>query len=288
MVGLVVGVVVMAAVAGFVYTTDNGQITSLQSVNSQDQVQNTQLRSNISALNSNVSSLEAQKASLNTQITNLNSNVSSLENQKTALALQTVELSANISILKTQTVALNANLTNLESVRSTLQSQLQASQSNATNLENQLGSVNSQISTIQGQVSQDNNDISTDTNLLSLSTATTEVTSQYVYITSSSQCTDNSLSYVYCYQLTSFSADYAGYILLTASQISPINYLGAWTNIRFSNSVSSGTYSWEDTQAYLFEGSSDSLAIPVLPGTNTVYVYANTTVSATISVTYYS
>jgi cell division protein FtsL len=210
------------------------------------------LSQTISLRNAKISSLNATIATDDAQIANLTGKVSSL---RSTVASD----EAKIAQLTTGYEQANATIASLNGQISTL---------NTT-----IASDEAQISSLQFQVTEL-------TAILNLAQATVEVGPQS-FTTTGNQ------------QVVVFAAQYAGYVVIGMSTASDFSHEGINLDDHFASNVNSPSYSGVDIPAfglfYTFGAASDSIVIPVAPGTVTVYLDTSdaTIQSATLTVTYY-
>lgn len=194
-------------------------------------------------------------ATMQTQVSQLSSQVSTQNSQITKLQSDLTAANASVSSLQTQ-------LTSASTKESSTESSLAAANASISSLQSQLTTANGQVTTLQSQVT----DLQ---NVNNLSQSTIEASSYTVSQSAGSETV-----------VSSFTATYPGYILVTGSSTSSTGY------IRVVDSYSSY---YPSSTRYTF-GTGTNLIIPVLPGT--VYVYfgnedASGTPTGYISATYY-
>jgi uncharacterized protein YlxW (UPF0749 family) len=211
----------------------------------------------ISQRNLTITTQQVESVSLNSQIT-------SLENGLTTASSTIASLQGQLSSTQSQLTSANAQILSLGNDLSAGKSQIANLQSQVSSYQNQVFSYQTQIATLQSQQSQ-NNELQ---NIVNLAAYAAEASSVPV-----SQAAGQMS------QVTSFTANYAGYIVVSGSSSSGSGY------VRVTDTYSSYPY---NSYNYPFS-TSGSVFVPVLPGTITVY-YGNNdaaAVTATISVMYY-
>ena len=93
--------------------------------------------------------------------------------------------------------------------------------------------------------------------------------------------------------MVSFTANYAGYVLVSVSSASDYTNEGISVQVTYGSNVNSPNYGYIlmplEGYYYVFGSVPDAMPIPVTPGTITVYLgTADTSAqTATLSVTYY-
>jgi uncharacterized protein YlxW (UPF0749 family) len=208
----------------------------------------------ISQRNLTIAAQKIESVSLNSQIT-------SLENGLTTASSTIASLQGQLSSTQSQLTSANAQILSLGNDLSAGKSQIANLQSQVSSYQNQASSYQNQVATLQSQ----NNDLQ---NIVNLAAYAAQASSVPI-----SQAAGQMSP------VTSFTANYAGYIVVSGSSSSGSGY------VRVTDTYSSYPY---NSYNYSFS-TSGSVFVPVLPGTITVY-YGNTdaaAVTATISVMYY-
>ena len=208
----------------------------------------------ISQRNLTIATQQAESVSLNSQIT-------SLENGLTTASSTIASLQGQLSSTQSQLTSANAQILSLGNDLSAGKSQIANLQSQVSSYQNQASSYQNQVATLQSQ----NNDLQ---NIVNLAAYAAQASSVPI-----SQAAGQMSP------VTSFTANYAGYIVVSGSSSSGSGY------VRVTDTYSSYPY---NSYNYPFS-TSGSVIVPVLPGTITVY-YGNNdaaAVTATISVMYY-
>jgi hypothetical protein len=201
----------------------------------------------ISQRNLTIATQQAESVSLNSQITSASSTIASLQGQ--------------LSSAQSQLTSVNAQILSLGNDLSAGKSQIVSLQSQVSSYQNQATSYQNQVTTLQSQ----NNDLQ---NIVNLAAYAVEASSVPI-----SQAAGQMSP------VTSFTVNYAGYIVVSGSSSSGSGY------VRVTDTYSSYPY---NSYNYSFS-TGGSVFVPVLPGTITVY-YGNNdaaAVTATISVMYY-
>lgn len=188
----------------------------------------------------------------------------------------------------------NTKIANLSSTISSLQSQVAAdqakidsltakyTQANQTiaSLNTQISTLNSQIATLQAQVTGLQAQVASLQGIIGLTQTTQELAS--TPFTFSGQAT-----------AITFTAAYAGYVLVSVSAASDYPNEGAQATIVFASSIHSPVYSSITIPFsgffYPFSKVPDTLIFPVVPGTVTVTLVTSdpTSQTATLAVVYY-
>jgi uncharacterized protein YlxW (UPF0749 family) len=208
----------------------------------------------ISQRNLTIAAQKVESVSLNSQIT-------SLENGLTTASSTIASLQGQLSSTQSQLTSANAQILSLGNDLSAGKSQIANLQSQVSSYQNQASSYQNQVATLQSQ----NNDLQ---NIVNLAAYAAQASSVPI-----SQAAGQMSP------VTSFTANYAGYIVVSGSSSSGSGY------VRVTDTYSSYPY---NSYNYPFS-TSGSVFVPVLPGTITVY-YGNNdaaAVTATISVMYY-
>ncbi len=191
----------------------------------------------------------------------LNSHITSLENGLTTASSTIASLQGQLSSTQSQLTSANAQILSLGNDLSAGKSQIANLQSQVSSYQNQASSYQNQVVTLQSQ----NNDLQ---NIVNLAAYAAQASSVPI-----SQAAGQMSP------VTSFTVNYAGYIVVSGSSSSASGY------VRVTDTYSSYPY---NSYNYPFS-TSGSVFVPVLPGTITVY-YGNNdaaAVTATISVMYY-
>ena len=214
----------------------------------------------ISSLNSTISVRNARISSLNATIASDKDRIANLTGTVANLRSTVASDEAKIAQLNTGYAHANATITTLNAQIATLNVSIAVDEAMITNLQTQVTDL---------------------TATLNLSKSTVEVGPQ------SFQTTGHQ-------QVAAFTALYAGYVVITSSAASDFSHEGTDVNIAFANNVYSPSYSGIDIPAsglfYVFGSATDSIVVPIAPGTVTVYLDTSdlTSQSATLTVTYYS
>lgn len=247
---LVVVVVVFAGLSGYLFISNSNLQGNLSSANSQV----TSLQTSVTSLNSQISSLSSQNQMLNNNVTSLTEQKLSLDNQITSL---------------------DQNISSLEQQRTSLESELSIARNNASSLQTQLNQVDSQITSLQNQVSTLNK-------IVNLQSAIVEVHAQGFTTGAFGNAS-----------VVTFTANYSGYVVVSDLLASDYANEGVATYQQFSSSIPNSYYNAIYVPSfgifYTFGSIISNIAIPVSPGTITVYLEtADTTPqNATLTVTYY-
>jgi hypothetical protein len=202
------------------------------------------------------------------QISTKNSQISGLNARVLVLETQVVSDNAQINALLAQvgTSGQTGNNQALQLQVNSLKDQLVAANSEITSLQNQVKEAAAQTSSLQTQLTAANARLSSFQNL---SESTTPANAVLINQPAAQEVS-----------VTTFSAAYAGYVMVTAS-----NYISG-SYIRVTDSY--GSYPLNDYNYYL--NSNGSVIVPVLPGFIGVYIGNNSFIgggTATITVKYY-
>ena len=218
----------------------------------------------ISQRNLTIAAQKVESVSLNSQIT-------SLENGLTTASSTMASLQGQLSSTQSQLTSANAQILSLGN-------DLSAGKSQIANLQSQVSSYQNQVVTLQNQASQAFSYQSQVATLQSQNTDLQNIVNLAAYAAEASSFPISQAAGQMS-PVTSFTANYAGYIVVSGSSSSGSGY------VRVTDTYSSYPY---NSYNYPFS-TSGSVFVPVLPGTITVY-YGNTdaaAVTATISVMYY-
>jgi chaperonin cofactor prefoldin len=216
------------------------------------------------------------------EISSLNQTAASQSSQLGVQAQQIASDNAKISSDTSEITNLTSTVSSLQARISTLNGQVSSDQSQITQLESQVSSYQSQISTLQSQVSSLQSQVSSLEAVTGLTESTLETNAQSFNTGTSGGV-----------QITSFTANYAGYVAVTVTAASDPTNEGPEVDVVFASSVHSPSYSGIDMPSsgffYPFSSSSETISVPVAPGTVTVYLETSdiTAQTATVSVVYY-
>jgi len=261
------------------------QVSSMAVQSSQIQVQSAQIQNQSSKITSLSAAIASDEQQIGTLEANLTSTMNSLSSAKAQIATDGAQITADndkiasltagyskangtIASQTTEIAQLNANVT-------TLQSQVSSLNAEATSLQKQVTTLNDKISSLQTQVLEM-------TDVENLADETIESSSQLYQIPAGSSSGPGVTD------VTTFSAPYAGYIVVNMSSISDIDNVGIGINMTFSSHVHSSLY-LGDLFNWGFSSVPDSPVIPVTPGTVSIVClnYDTTAQSETLSVAYY-
>ena len=251
-------------------------------------VYHSQASSTITLNEASIASLESQATSLGNQLTTANTEITTLQTQALADGNQINTLQNDLSTSTAQAASLQGQVTSANGQITTLQTQLATITSQAASLQTQFDTANAQLATLQTQVGTSSTQITSLQN--QLATANTQIVTLQASITTLQSTLSLSLSTTELNEsaltqaagaetmIVSFTADNAGYVYVAGTSSSATAF------IRVTGSYGGYTY----TGSHIF-GTSNTVIIPVLPGT--VYVYFGNTDSsgtptADISVTY--
>ena len=209
------------------------------------------------------------------------STISGLDQKISSQQGQITADNAKISDLNQTIISLQSQVATDESrINSITAKDLQANQTIAS-LDSQVSSLNAQITTYQSQVTSLQNQVCSLQAIGSLTSTEHLVSAQTFNTGTSGQVT-----------VTTFTAQYAGYVLVSVSSASDPTNEGPEVFLSFSSGVQGDYGSMTiPTQGYFipFSSSVNALPVPVVPGTVTVYLdTADTTAqTATLTVVYY-
>ena len=156
-----------------------------------------------------------------------------------------------------------------------------------------ISSLNSEVSTLDSQISSLNTQISTDmSQMISLQNQVADLQAISSLQSKQTVVSSKSVTDLGETNVTTFTADYAGYVLVTVSAASDYANEGTGVYLVFASSVQ-GHYSAMviPAKGYFegFSGVPDALPLPVVPGTVTVYLDSvdSTAQTATVTVVYF-
>ncbi|MDA4122254.1 MAG: hypothetical protein OK456_03630 [Thaumarchaeota archaeon] len=216
----------------------------------------------------NLSSQESTVSSLDSVITAQGSSISS---QSNALSSLSGVASSQSQAISSQSASLTSESAEASSQAATISSQSST-----------ISSLSSAISAQSGVVEVESNSISSLTQDLNLTQSTQEVASQPFSTGSAGEV-----------NVTTFTAKYSGYVVVTLSAASDFANEGIQLANNFSASVNSPDYVgivYPASGFFVpFGSTTDSVVIPVAPGTVTVNLLTSddSAQTATLSVTYY-
>ena len=194
---------------------------------------------------------------------------------------------AQISALSATVAANTLKIANLTAQVQSLQAIVDAltagyTQANATiaSLNAQVASLNSQISSLNAQITQLQSQNADLMDIIALNKVTVQVPTTTFHTNGSTT-------------VISFSADYAGYVIVTMTAASDFAHEGIEVNNTFASSINSPYYTGiimpGEGFFYAFSGVPDAQVFPVVPGIVTVYLQTSdlSDQTATLTVTYY-
>ena len=208
------------------------------------------------------------------------------------ISSQSSQLSANAA----QIASDSAKITGLTSTVASLQQTLNAANARLSSLTAGYAKANSTIDALNAQVTSISAEIASDT--AQITSLQQEVSSlqaiatlaQFTVLVSSQQVFTNASGIAL---LDNFTANYAGYVTVTASASSDPANVGAFTDQTFSAAINSPDFTGIAIPAggfyFPFNSVPSTIVFPVLPGSVAVYLVTSdaTAQSATVTVTYY-
>ncbi len=195
---------------------------------------------------------------------------SSLQDEVSSFSSQLTSLEGQLASAKAQSSSLQSEVTSGKSQISSLTSQVSALTGQTTALQGQISSDNAQIARLQEQVAslqKQNGDLQ---NIIKLSVTVNKLNA----VTLNQGANQSSL-------VTAFTADYAGYVIVTGTSTSANGY------VMVADSYPGYPY---NSYQYAF-GTGNTVLVPVLPGLVQVYFgntnfYNGTTATLTVNYCY--
>lgn len=268
LVASLVVLILLAAALGVALFQSSSAATGLSSQLSSTRSELSTAEASVLALGANVSSLQSIVAADNAKIASDQSQAASLQTSISADTAKIANLTSMLASSAAQVSALqNAATTEMASITS-LNAQVSTLQSQANALQSQVGTLQSQIAALQSQVG-------TLQSIAVLSSSTVEL--------SKSQVSESAGSLK---QISQFTANYAGYLLVTGNATTQNGYIAVDTvypNQLQSQAGQSVNFMWGANGNYV-------TIIPVLPGTVVAYLGnydTSGTDKATVTLTYY-
>jgi len=275
---LLVVILVMGGVVAYTYATYqdevNSQSSTIASQSTLVQGQAATIQSQSSALQSESAALSKSQGIVTTLEANVTATARTLNQDKGQLANLTATINSDqskIAALESGYSQANSSVASLEAQVSPLKAQVSSLQNQVTSLDTQVTGLQTQLTSLQSQVTQL-------TSIATLGQSSIRASQQFVSIPSISNQV-----------VSSFTANYSGYVVVSMTTISDIAEVEAGVIDVFAPSVISGQYPSELVGPYSFTTIPDQLVFPVTPGSITVYLSnasANSE-NATVTVTYY-
>jgi uncharacterized coiled-coil protein SlyX len=275
---LLLVILIMGGVIAYVSLSYEDQSSSQSSA---DQSQSSLVQGQASTIQSQSSALRSQSSALSKSqntITSLEANLTAATKSLNGDSAQVANLTATIAADQSQIAAIESGYSQANGTIATLETSVTPLQAQVASLQKQVAGFTTQIAGLQTQVSSLQSQVTQLTSIATLGQGSIRLSQQFVGVASiSSQV------------VTSFVANYSGYVTVSMSTISDIAEVQAGVIIVFAPSVISGQYSSEPVGPYSFTTVPDQLVFPVTPGDITVYLAnaASSPQNATVTVTYY-
>ena len=222
-----------------------------------------------------VSSLDKTISQKNALISTLNSTIASDTDQIADLMSTVNDLQARVSADEARIASLSAGYAGANATIALLNSEISSLNEQISSLNSEIQSLNNQISLNQAQI-------------LGLQAQVAQLQGITGLALFTQEAGPKSYSTTGTGSVVNFTADYAGYVVVTMSAASDFANEGVVVFNSFGTAVHSPFYSAYSI-GFLFSRSPDALVFPVAPGTVRVYLITldSTAQSATLTVTYY-
>jgi predicted nucleic acid-binding Zn-ribbon protein len=231
-----------------------------------------------------ISSYSNQVKSITDQLNSANTQNKELADKLATTTAQVAMIQSKLDSVNSQTTSLQSQLISANDQVSSLKNQLTSSNSQISSLQVQLADANSQISTLKGQVTAVTSQSYISNLQAQLDTANAQIASNqkmlslmaWTNIIDNSPFQMNSGQEV---QVASFSASYAGYIVIKGRSSTISSYLRSENNFSGSTLLNRNAFR-----------TGDAIIVPILPGTINIYL-GNTDSSgnptANLTIVYY-